>query len=329
MTTFDIRKSIENIIDESRNDTLKNLNAIKHIGINTEKNVAILIIEIGKLDPLHVKNLKRALAKAIKLDLGFSGIKVQFTEAKLFNNSFGKDTKFIIVHSNKGGVGKTTVACNLAYALTRLGKKVGIIDADIYGCSVPKFLEIEYSDPIIDSNNKIIPFYKFGIEVISSEFFTDEGKAILWKGSALQNILNNFFFQVKWNKQLDYVVVDCPTGTGDVMLFLNSILNDAEILLVTTPDPISTFVTEKGGKAAIQTKHKIIGIVNNMCYYKHNGEIVNIYKEDNSTALANNLNSEVLINLGHINPIHHNYLFESDEENGKQFDDLANIISIR
>lgn len=322
MTTYDIRKNIENIVDETRHDTLKNLNAIKHIGIDSERDVVVLIIEVGLLGTDADSRLKRQLAKVIKLDLGFKGIKISFQEARNFQNSFNKDTKFIIVASGKGGVGKSFVSSNLAYALTRLGKKVGIIDADIYGACIPKYLEVPYNEIKVNHKNKIIPFQSFGIEFISMEFFADEGQPIIWRGSVLQNMINNFFYQVEWSKDLDYMIIDAPTGTMDVTLDLSKIIPSAECLIITTPDKTSSYIASKAGTALKDMKHNIIGIIENLCnediYGKGGGEVV-----------AEKLGTEVLVQIPIAKPTHHDYLYEDTEENGKIFDDLANIISIR
>lgn len=322
MTTLEIRKQIENLIDESRHDTLKNLNAIKHIGIDSEKNVVILIIEIGMMAGDAEHHLKRQLAKIIKLDLGFRGIKISFQETRNFHNTFNQNTKFIIVTSGKGGVGKSFVSCNLAFALRRLGKKVAIIDSDIYGASIPKFLETEYANIQVNNHNKIIPFHAFGIEFISTEFFTDEGKPIVWRGSVLSNMINNFFYQVAWSKDLDYVIVDAPTGTGDVLLDLSKIIPKAEALVITTPEKTSSFIASKAGIALKDMKHNIIGIVENMS----NEEI---FGSGGGESVAEKLDSELLVKIPIARPKHHEYLYEENEENGKIFNDLANLIAIR
>lgn len=322
MNTLDIRRNIENLVDESRHDTLKNLNAIKHIGIDQEKNLVVLIIEIGMMASEAEYHLKRQLAKVVKIDLGFKGIKVSFQEARNFQNTFNKNTKFIIITSGKGGVGKSFVSCNLAYALSRLGKKVGLIDADIYGASVPKLLEMPYASIQVNNHNKIVPFKTFGIEFISTEFFTDEGKPIVWRGSVLSNMINNFFYQVAWSKDLDYVIVDAPTGTGDVLLDLSKIIPFAEFILVTTPEKTSSFIASKAGIALQDLKHNIIGVVENMCDEK-------IFGNGGGEFVSEKLNSEVLVQIPINKPVNHEYLYESTEENGKIFDDLASIITIR
>ncbi len=322
MNTLDVRKSIEVLIDESRGDTLKNLNAIKHIGIDSEKNVVVLLIEIGMAGSEAEAHLKRQLAKVVKLDLGFRGIKISFQEARNFQNTFNKNTKFIIVASGKGGVGKSFVSANLAFALNRLGKKTAIIDADIYGASIPKFLEMPYATIQVNNINKIIPFQSFGIEFISTEFFTDEGQPIVWRGSVLQNMINNFFYQVAWSKDLDYMIIDAPTGTGDVMLDLSKIVPNAECLIVTTPDKTASYIASKAGSALKDMNHNIIGIIENMCDE-------NIYGTGGGEYVSEKLGSEVLVQIPICKAKYHDYLYEENEEIGKIFDDLASIISIR
>lgn len=323
-----IRERLENLIDESTNSTLKETNAIKHIGIDDERNIVILIIKIGMLGTDAEKNLRHEIAKIIKLDLGYKGVKIQFEEDKKIIN---KKTKFIIVASGKGGVGKSIIAANLAYALSRLGKKVGIIDADIYGATIPDLLQMPFSDPDINENEKIIPFKKYGIEVVSTEFFAERNKAILWRGSQLKSLLSNFFMQVAWDPQIEYIIIDAPSGTGDVMLDLKTIVPNAEILLVTTPHAIDAHMTIKTGLGFMELKQKIIGIIENKAYYL-NPETKQkefLYSQGGANDVANKLNSEVLATIPIISPKHHFALFESDEEVGKIFDDLAVLISIR
>ncbi|HEY8445345.1 MAG TPA: P-loop NTPase, partial [Bacilli bacterium] len=213
MTIEQIREKIENLVDESQNKTLKDLKAIKHIGINDETNVVVLIIAIGELGGDVEKHLRHQLAKIIKLDLGFKGIKIQFEETK---KAPIKNAKYIIIASGKGGVGKSYITANLAYALRRQNKKVGIIDCDVYGASIPQLLEIPISEPLVNNNNLIIPFTKYGIEVISTAFFAQPEKPVIWRGSMLKSMVQSFFTQVNWSRELEFILIDVPTGTGDV-----------------------------------------------------------------------------------------------------------------
>ena len=161
MTIDIIRERLEQIVDESRGKTLKETNGIKHIGIDEQKNCVIVIVSMYKLGGQYETNLRRALARAVKLELGFTGIKIQLEEQRKLDSIVNTKVKFIMVISGKGGVGKSTVAVNIAYSLHKLGKKVAIIDADVYGSSIPKMLEMKPTFPEANENGKIKPFNSF------------------------------------------------------------------------------------------------------------------------------------------------------------------------
>ncbi len=151
-------------------------------------------------------------------------------------------TTFLAVASGKGGVGKSTVSVNLAVALARLGKKVGIIDADIYGFSVPDMMGIE-KRPIV-RGDKIIPVERLGVKVISMGFFVEDNAPVIWRGPMLGKMLNHFFTEVEWG-DLDYLVLDLPPGTGDVALDVHSMLPSCKEIIVTTPHPTAAFVAAR------------------------------------------------------------------------------------
>ena len=330
-TTADVRKKIETIIDPATGKTLQETEAIKHIGIDPEKDVVILIVAIGKTGGKEEKTIRRDLAKAIKIDLGFTGIKMQIEEKRKLESVVNRDVKFIIISSGKGGVGKSTVAANLAYALARKGKKVGIIDADIYGSSIPKILEMKHEYPKAGPDGKILPLQAFDMEVISTEFFAEEGKPIIWRGAMLGSMMNNFFYEVKWNKDLEYMIIDSPPGTGDIALDLRSTVPTAQSLLVTTPHLAASHVAIKAGYAAKQLNHEIIGIIENMSHYINpaNGEKDFIFGKCGGEEVATKLQSELICQIPINQPTHHLSLYESDEEIGQIYDDLATLIMIR
>jgi ATP-binding protein involved in chromosome partitioning len=331
MTTKEVRERIEHLVDESTNKTLKESNAIRHLGIDDEKNQVVLIIAMGKTGGEEENKLRREIARIIKLDLGFRGLKIQFEETRKLEGIGNRNVKFIIVASGKGGVGKSTVACNLAYALVRKGKKVGIIDADIYGSSVPQILEMQHEYPKADQNEKIIPFHAFGIELMSTSFFTDEGRPVIWRGAMLNSMMQNFFYQVKWSRDLEYMIIDSPPGTGDIMLDLKNLAPGAEVLIVTTPHLSASLVATKAGLAAKQLKQSLIGVVENMSYYLNPAtkEKEFIFGSGGGLKVAQNLGSELLAQIPINQPKHHLSLFESDEPTGEIYDDLATLILIR
>lgn len=328
-STKDIKDAIANVIDPITGKSLVDSNAIKHIGIDPDKDIVVLIVVLTRINGDEEKQVKRNLAKIIKLDLGFTGIKIQFEEKRVIESIVKKNVKFILIESGKGGVGKSTVAANIAYALTRLGKKVGIIDADIYGSSIPQILEMEHSYPMADENGKIIPLYAHGIELISTEFFAEVGKPIIWRGSMLNSMMNNFFYEVLWSKDLDFMIVDCPPGTGDIALDLRTIVPNAKAIIVTTPHKAASHVAIKAGYASKQLNHEIIGVIENMSYYINpvNGQKDFIFGKGGGDVVADKLETELLAQIPINQPTHHTNLFEADEEVGKIYDDLATILT--
>lgn len=140
--------------------------------------------------------------------------------------------QFIAVASGKGGVGKSTVTVNLAVALARQGKKVGIIDADIYGFSVPDMMGIEQRPDI--KNDRVVPIRSHGVQVMSMGFFVEDNNPIVWRGPMLGKMLRNFFNEIEWDK-LDYMLLDLPPGTGDIALDVHQMIPHSKEIIVTTP----------------------------------------------------------------------------------------------
>ncbi|WP_096202075.1 Mrp/NBP35 family ATP-binding protein [Bacillus sp. FJAT-45350] len=202
-------------------------------------------------------------------------------------------TKFIAVTSGKGGVGKSTVSVNLATTLARLGKKVGIVDADIYGFSVPDMMGIEERPKV--QGERIIPVERFGVKVISMGFFVEDNAPIIWRGPMLGKMLNQFFTDVEWG-DLDYLVLDLPPGTGDVALDVHTMLPHSKEILVTTPHATAAFVAARAGAMAIKTNHQILGIVENMAYFesKVTREREFVFGQGGGERLAEELKSELL-----------------------------------
>lgn len=172
---------------------------------------------------------------------------------------------FIAIASGKGGVGKSTVTVNLAVALARKGKKVGLIDADIYGFSIPDMMGIE-EGPIVEEGT-IIPVERFGVKVMSMGFFIRENSPVIWRGPMLGKMLRQFFSDVGWG-ELDYMLLDLPPGTGDVALDVHQMLPHSKEIIVTTPHATAAFVAARAGSMALQTEHEILGVIENMAYYE-------------------------------------------------------------
>jgi ATP-binding protein involved in chromosome partitioning len=204
--------------------------------------------------------------------------------------------QFIAVASGKGGVGKSTVTVNLAVALARKGKKVGIVDADIYGFSIPDMMGVEERPQLVD--NKIIPVEKYGVKIISMGFFVEDNAPVIWRGPMLGKMLRTFFGEANWG-ELDYLLLDLPPGTGDVALDLHQMLPQSKEIIVTTPHATAAFVAARAGAMAVHTKHEILGVVENMSYYECTkcGEKDHIFGRGGGAKLADELHAELLTQL--------------------------------
>lgn len=317
MKVNDIKKELEKIYDEYRSKTLGELNAIKYVGINDEKDIVVLIVEVLEKGSAEEADLKRKLAKAIKIDLGFSGIKIQFEEAKNSINIASKDTKFILIGGQKGGVGRSTLTINLAYALKNVNKKVAIIDCDIYNASIAQMMKIRDQGLNVDGNNKIIPYSTDGIEFISTDFFQEYKEPVMWKGEMLSSMINNYLFQVAWSKDLDYILLDLGAGTGDILMDIQSQIPSLDALIITLKDRNSLYQSLKTYKALQDLNINILGFV------------VNKSKEDKETKsyLGENTKSEVLTFINDSN-LDDKYKYQ-DKDAINSINDLANMIVIQ
>lgn len=277
--------------------TNKNIEPEKYINeLNYTDNKAI--IELNRLGDNEEKNklMQRELVKKLKIDLKIAGVKISYaTTAKGKSLQVAPTTKVIAIVSGKGGVGKSQVTVNLAQALARAGKKVGIIDADIYGYSIPKILDL-YEEPAV-ANGLIQPLNtNNGIQVISSQYFIEgnENKAIIWRGPMLNKMLGHFFYDIAWSKQLDYLLIDMPPGTGDVMLNISSYVEEISTILVTTPSIDAAHVALRVGQLSNDLHFEQIGIIENMSYYEVKGEKHHIFGQGGAEMIAQTLNIPVI-----------------------------------
>ncbi len=175
----------------------------------------------------------------------------------------GSRTRVYAVASGKGGVGKSSVTVNLAAALAQRGLSVGVVDADIYGHSVPRMLGVEGRPTRVE--DMIMPPQSHGVQVISIGMFTSGNAAVVWRGPMLHRALQQFLADVFWG-DLDVLLLDLPPGTGDVAISLAQLLPNAEILIVTTPQMAAAEVAERAGAIALQTHQRLVGVVENMSW---------------------------------------------------------------
>ncbi|MEM9504660.1 MAG: P-loop NTPase, partial [Cyanobacteria bacterium P01_E01_bin.43] len=175
----------------------------------------------------------------------------------------------IAVSSGKGGVGKSTVAVNLAVALAQVGAKVGLIDADIYGPNAPTMLGLEGANVVVQQGAEgevLDPAFNHGVKMVSMGFLIDRDQPVIWRGPMLNGVIRQFLYQVTWG-ELDYLVVDMPPGTGDAQLTLAQAVPMAGAVIVTTPQKVALSDARRGLRMFQQLKVPVMGIVENMSYF--------------------------------------------------------------
>jgi ATP-binding protein involved in chromosome partitioning len=205
----------------------------------------------------------------------------------------GSDTTVIAVASGKGGVGKSSVTVNLAAAMAADGLKVGVLDADVWGFSVPRMMGV--SGKPVGFNNMILPLEAHGVKVISMGFFVPEETPVIWRGPMLHKAIEQFLGDVYWG-ELDVLLADLPPGTGDVSISLASFLPGAQMLVVTTPQEAARKVAERAGKMAERTNLRPIGVVENMSFYlcPHCGDREDIFGTGGGREAAETLSVPLL-----------------------------------
>jgi ATP-binding protein involved in chromosome partitioning len=200
----------------------------------------------------------------------------------------GSRTRVYAVASGKGGVGKSSVTVNLAAALALRGLSVGVVDADIYGHSVPRMLGVE-GGPTKVEDMMMPPQAALGIKVISIGMFTPGNAAVVWRGPMLHRVLQQFLADVYWG-DLDVLLLDLPPGTGDIAISLAQLLPSAEILVVTTPQQAAAEVAERAGAVALQTHQRVLGVIENMSWLElPDGSRMDVFGAGGGQAVADSL----------------------------------------
>ncbi|RJL33468.1 Mrp/NBP35 family ATP-binding protein [Bailinhaonella thermotolerans] len=204
----------------------------------------------------------------------------------------GSLTRVFAVASGKGGVGKSSVTVNLAAAMAAQGRKVGVVDADIYGHSVPRMLGADGRPTQVES--MIMPPNAHGVKVISIGMFTQGNTPVVWRGPMLHRALQQFLADVYWG-DLDVLLMDLPPGTGDIAISVAQLLPTAELLVVTTPQQAAAEVAERAGSIAVQTHQQIAGVIENMSYLPcpHCDERIDIFGSGGGQAVADALTKQL------------------------------------
>ena len=201
-------------------------------------------------------------------------------------------TRAIGVSSGKGGVGKSSVTVNLAVALARAGHRVGVLDADVYGFSVPKMLGVDH-DPVI-LGDLVVPASVHGVRVLSMGFFVPDDQPVIWRGPMLHKAIEQFLGDAYWG-QPDFLLVDMPPGTGDVTLSLAQVMTRAELVVVTTPQPAAQRVAQRSAYAARKLKLSVRGVIENMSWFTgDDGTRYELFGRGGGQALADDLGVPLL-----------------------------------
>ena len=303
-----VRALLGELNDPFLHRTLEETNGISEVSIKEEKNHVSVKLAIAKINSAEQMQLQGKVVEVLK-EAGATTVGIRFEElpkevleqfrgqAKESDSesilSPTSKVKIISIASGKGGVGKSTVSVNLAVALARLGKKVGLVDADIYGFSVPDMMGVKDIPQI--KEDRIIPVERKGVKVISMGFFVENNTPVVWRGPMLGKALDQFFKDVEWG-ELDYLLLDLPPGTGDVALDIHQMLPTSKEIIVTTPHPTAAFVAARAGAMALQTDHEILGVIENMSWYevKSTGEREFIFGKGGGPKLADELRTELL-----------------------------------
>ncbi|MDQ4024541.1 MAG: Mrp/NBP35 family ATP-binding protein [Actinomycetota bacterium] len=201
-------------------------------------------------------------------------------------------TQVIAIGSGKGGVGKSTTTVNLAASLAKQGHSVGLLDADVWGFSIPRMLGIHERPTVVE--DMIMPPEMFGVKVVSIGLFTTEDNPVVWRGPMLHKALQQFLTDVHWDEP-DYLLVDLPPGTGDVSISIAQFLPGASMLIVTTPQAVAEKVAQRAGFMAEKTGLDVVGVVENMSYFRgDDGKVYEIFGSGGGRTLADRLEVPLL-----------------------------------
>jgi ATP-binding protein involved in chromosome partitioning len=272
-----ILKALEGVIDPELRRPVTELDMVRDVEINggdVRVTIALTIAGCPLRDSFEqqVAEVLSGVPGVERVSLGFDVMTSEERQAlttKLRGGvqerskglSLDAATRVLAICSGKGGVGKSTLSANLAVALAQQGKQVGILDADVYGHSVPHVLGIRQKPVLVEK--MIVPPVKHDLKLMSIGFFLDDNQPVMWRGPMLHRALEQFLSDVHWG-HLDVLVVDMPPGTGDVAISLGQLLPRAETIVVTTPQPAAQEVASRAGVMAQKTGMRLIGVIENM-----------------------------------------------------------------
>ncbi|HLF68912.1 MAG TPA: Mrp/NBP35 family ATP-binding protein [Gaiellaceae bacterium] len=299
-----ILKALEQVIDPELRRPVTELDMVRDVLVEEDGTVSVTIALTVAGCPLR-HSFQEQVSQFLGEVPGVTGVRLGFDvmtpeeKTALVSRlrggrpekeiSITAGTRVLAVASGKGGVGKSTLTANLAYALSALGEQVGVLDADVYGHSIPHMLGIRQKPIAVDE--MIVPPVRGDLKLMSIGFFLDENAPIMWRGPMLHRALEQFLSDVHWG-ELDTLLVDMPPGTGDVAMSLGQLLPRAEALVVTTPQPAAQQVAVRAAQMAAKTGMRIVGAVENMSYLVGTGQ--ELFGSGGGQALADEIGAPLL-----------------------------------
>jgi ATP-binding protein involved in chromosome partitioning len=308
-TTEEIRKALEVVIDPELHRSIVELDMVRRIEQGPDGEVGVTVSLTTPACPIRGHFQSGVRDALIGLE-GVSSVKVDFDvlsdeQKASLRKTLGRNElpagalaqveNVICVGSGKGGVGKSTLTANLAAALAAEGRRVGVLDADVWGYSIPRMLGLGAQRPSVSAERKIIPLRAGGISVMSIGFFLpEEDSAVVWRGPMLHKALKQFLEDVDWGA-LDFLLIDLPPGTGDVSMTLAELLPQAQFVIVTTPQPAAQRVARRAAEMAHKVSLQICGVIENMAgFVTPDGERYPIFGEGGGQSLADELDVPLL-----------------------------------
>jgi ATP-binding protein involved in chromosome partitioning len=308
-TSEQVTEALRSVIDPELRRDIVELEMVRSIDVHANGVVDVMVSLTTPGCPIR-SHFETGVATAIRGLDGVTGVNVTFDvlsgdEKAALGRKLGRGglpegalaqvKNVICIGSGKGGVGKSTVTANLAAALAADGKKVGVLDADVWGYSQPRMLGVGSERPKVNEERKLIPIAAHdGIAVMSIGFFVEQDAAVVWRGPMLHKALQQFLEDVAWG-ELDYLLIDLPPGTGDVSMTLAQLLPQAKFLIVTTPQPVAQKVAARSAEMAAKLKLEIAGVIENMSgFVTPGGERFQIFGEGGGQLLAEELDVPLL-----------------------------------
>jgi ATP-binding protein involved in chromosome partitioning len=303
-----IRKALEVVIDPELRRSIVELDMVRSIDVSANGVVDVTVSLTTPGCPIK-GHFQTAVADAVSALEGVTHCNVYFDvlsdeqkgalqqklgRGSLPDGALAQVANVLCVGSGKGGVGKSTLTANLAAALAGEGRRVGILDADVWGYSIPRMYGLGATRPPVSAERKILPLEAHGVKVMSIGFFVAEDAAVVWRGPMLHKALTQFLQDVDWGA-LDHLLIDLPPGTGDVSMTLAQLLPQASFAIVTTPQPTAQRVARRAAEMAHKVSLEICGVIENMSgFTTPAGERFQIFGEGGGRELADELDVPLL-----------------------------------